>query len=123
MSESDCVKDIVRCMERKKKSRTVWLVICISLFVVGVLLIVFGAEKAEKEEDGVKAAAKLAVSGVLGVISILLSQLMWFVILFRVILDRSQVDLAYAIKRSSSSSRHRSSTTRRSSVENGSKRR
>lgn len=102
---TNCVSDIVGCMERKRKSRVIWLVICFNLFLVGVTLIVVGGFKGVQgvaDESGrakkiVEKELEATTTASVGVILLLVSQIVWFIILINMILDKSPVHLAKAI--------------------------
>lgn len=110
----DCRQDIVACMDRRRKARVSWLMIALVFLVLGFVLIMIEGQPDESEDDKSSKRKKMGTVGTFGAVFLMLANVIWFILLLSVIIDRSPIDLAMTISPSSYSATSKSSRRSRS---------
>lgn len=102
---SDCRQDIVACIDRRRKSRVAWLMIALLFLVVGFVLIMIEGKPDDSEDDKASRRKKMGTVGTFGAVFLMLANIVWFILLLSIIIDRSPIDLALAISPTMTKSR------------------
>jgi hypothetical protein len=82
-------------MSDVRKSRIAWLLFALLFIVVGFVLLLI--EGKEDDDDSRKKKSKLGTVGTIGSVFIFFANIIWFILLLSVIIDKSPIHLAAAM--------------------------